>query len=191
MTAWAFTRTVIPDEAAFCLARRSTSSWWMRSAGSWQLSTVQFDFTLPRRFELEYIAEDGKKHRPVMVHRALFGSVERFFGILVEHYAEHFPRGSRRCRRRFCRSPTGRRSMRDRGRARSLRRPGSARRPWTIAAKKSTLRSVTRRCRRCPTCWWSEGARVDAGQVAVRHRKTRRSWGPPAWRNSRVQLPRK
>jgi threonyl-tRNA synthetase len=57
----------------------------------WQLSTVQFDFTLPRRFGLEYIAEDGKAHQPVMVHRALFGSVERFFGILIEHYAGAFP----------------------------------------------------------------------------------------------------
>jgi len=57
----------------------------------WQLSTVQFDSFLPRTFELEYIAEDGKKHRPLMVHRALFGSVERFFGILVEHYAGAFP----------------------------------------------------------------------------------------------------
>ena len=57
----------------------------------WQLSTVQFDFTLPRRFGLEYIAEDGKAHRPLMVHRALFGSVERFFGILIEHYAGAFP----------------------------------------------------------------------------------------------------
>jgi len=57
----------------------------------WQLSTVQFDFTLPRRFGLEYIAEDGKAHQPLMVHRALFGSVERFFGILVEHYAGAFP----------------------------------------------------------------------------------------------------
>ena len=57
----------------------------------WQLSTVQFDFTLPRRFGLEYIAEDGRKHQPLMVHRALFGSVERFFGILVEHYAGAFP----------------------------------------------------------------------------------------------------
>jgi threonyl-tRNA synthetase len=52
---------------------------------------VQFDFTLPRRFNLEYVAEDGKKHRPLMVHRALFGSVERFFGILIEHYAGAFP----------------------------------------------------------------------------------------------------
>jgi threonyl-tRNA synthetase len=57
----------------------------------WQLSTVQFDFTLPRRFGLEYIAEDGKAHQPLMVHRALFGSIERFFGILVEHYAGAFP----------------------------------------------------------------------------------------------------
>jgi len=57
----------------------------------WQLSTVQFDFTLPRRFGLEYIAEDGKAHQPLMVHRALYGSVERFFGILVEHYAGAFP----------------------------------------------------------------------------------------------------
>jgi threonyl-tRNA synthetase len=57
----------------------------------WQLSTVQFDFNLPRRFELEYIGEDGERHQPVMVHRALFGSVERFFGVLIEHYAGAFP----------------------------------------------------------------------------------------------------
>jgi threonyl-tRNA synthetase len=57
----------------------------------WQLSTVQFDFTLPERFELEYVGEDGERHQPVMVHRALFGSVERFFGVLIEHYAGAFP----------------------------------------------------------------------------------------------------
>ncbi len=57
----------------------------------WQLTTVQFDFNLPERFELEYIAEDNKAHRPLMVHRALFGSVERFFGVLIEHYAGAFP----------------------------------------------------------------------------------------------------
>jgi threonyl-tRNA synthetase len=57
----------------------------------WQLSTVQFDFTLPARFGLEYVGEDGEKHQPVMVHRALFGSVERFFGVLIEHYAGAFP----------------------------------------------------------------------------------------------------
>ncbi len=58
---------------------------------TWQLSTIQFDFNLPRRFNLEYIAEDGKAHRPLMVHRALYGSIERFFGILIEHYAGAFP----------------------------------------------------------------------------------------------------
>jgi threonyl-tRNA synthetase len=52
---------------------------------------VQFDFTLPARFELEYVGEDGNRHQPVMVHRALFGSVERFFGVLIEHYAGAFP----------------------------------------------------------------------------------------------------
>jgi threonyl-tRNA synthetase len=57
----------------------------------WQLSTVQFDFNLPRRFELEYVHEDGTRHQPVMVHRALWGSVERFFGVLIEHYAGAFP----------------------------------------------------------------------------------------------------
>src|SRR5216683_4323336 len=57
----------------------------------WQLGTVQWDFNLPDRFDLEYIGEDNKPHRPVMVHRALFGSIERFFGVLIEHYAGAFP----------------------------------------------------------------------------------------------------
>ena len=57
----------------------------------WQLSTVQFDFNLPERFSLEYVAEDGSRKQPVMVHRALFGSIERFFGVLIEHYAGAFP----------------------------------------------------------------------------------------------------
>jgi len=58
---------------------------------SWQLTTVQFDFNLPGRFGLQYVGEDGSRHQPLMVHRALLGSVERFFGILVEHYAGAFP----------------------------------------------------------------------------------------------------
>jgi threonyl-tRNA synthetase len=57
----------------------------------WQLSTIQFDFNLPARFGLEYVAEDGSRKQPVMVHRALFGSIERFFGVLIEHYAGAFP----------------------------------------------------------------------------------------------------
>jgi threonyl-tRNA synthetase len=58
---------------------------------SWQCSTIQVDFHNPERFGLEYIAEDGKAHRPVMIHRALLGSLERFFGVLIEHYAGAFP----------------------------------------------------------------------------------------------------
>ena len=57
----------------------------------WQLSTIQCDFNLPERFELEYIGSDGARHRPIMLHRALFGSIERFFGVLIEHYAGAFP----------------------------------------------------------------------------------------------------
>ncbi len=58
---------------------------------TWQLSTIQVDFQLPVRFDLEYVASDGTRQRPVMIHRALFGSIERFFGVLTEHYAGAFP----------------------------------------------------------------------------------------------------
>ena len=58
---------------------------------SWQLSTIQCDFNLPERFDLNYVAADGERHRPIMLHRALFGSIERFFGVLVEHYGGAFP----------------------------------------------------------------------------------------------------
>jgi threonyl-tRNA synthetase len=58
---------------------------------TWQMSTIQLDFNLPERFDLDYIGPDGEKHRPIMIHRALFGSIERFFGVLTEHYAGHFP----------------------------------------------------------------------------------------------------
>jgi threonyl-tRNA synthetase len=79
-----------PDEAAFYGPKIDMKL--VDAIGRlWQLSTIQFDFTLPRRFNLEYIAEDGKKHQPLMVHRALYGSIERFFGILLEHYAGAFP----------------------------------------------------------------------------------------------------
>jgi len=58
---------------------------------TWQMSTIQLDFNLPERFELEYTAPDGTRQRPVMIHRALFGSIERFFAVLTEHYAGAFP----------------------------------------------------------------------------------------------------
>ncbi len=58
---------------------------------SWQCSTIQFDFNLPERFDLTYVGEDGREHRPYMIHRALLGSMERFFGVLIEHYGGAFP----------------------------------------------------------------------------------------------------
>jgi threonyl-tRNA synthetase len=97
-------------EAALTDALRSHGIGWTRMEGEavfygpkidvklidaigrpWQLSTVQFDFTLPKRFDLAYIATDGQAHQPVMLHRALLGSVERFLGVLIEHYAGAFP----------------------------------------------------------------------------------------------------
>lgn len=58
---------------------------------TWQCGTIQLDFQMPQRFDLEYVGEDGKKHRPIMIHRAIFGSIERFIGILIEHFAGKFP----------------------------------------------------------------------------------------------------
>jgi threonyl-tRNA synthetase len=81
---------LMPDEGAFYGAKIDVKL--VDAIGrKWQLSTVQFDFNLPRRFGITYIGEDGQKHQPVMVHRALFGSVERFIGILLEHYAGALP----------------------------------------------------------------------------------------------------
>ena len=73
---------------------------------TWQLSTIQLDFQLPQRFDLHYIGADNERHRPIMIHRALFGSIERFFAVLLEHYAGAFPvwlapgAGERAARRR-------------------------------------------------------------------------------------------
>ncbi len=82
--------SVIPDEAAF-YGPKIDMKLLDALGRKWQLSTVQFDWNLPAKFNLEYVAEDGKRHQPMMVHRALYGSVERFFGILIEHYGGAFP----------------------------------------------------------------------------------------------------
>jgi threonyl-tRNA synthetase len=82
--------TTIPGEAAFYGPKIDIKL--VDAIGRlWQLSTVQFDFNLPARFGLEYVAEDGTRKQPVMVHRALYGSIERFFGVLIEHYAGALP----------------------------------------------------------------------------------------------------
>jgi threonyl-tRNA synthetase len=81
---------VIPGEAAFYGPKIDIKLVDVLGR-MWQLSTVQFDWNLPARFDLSYKGEDGELHQPVMVHRALFGSIERFFGVLIEHYAGAFP----------------------------------------------------------------------------------------------------
>ena len=79
-----------PGEGAFYGPKRE---FGLRDAigRSWQCGTLQLDFVLPERLKATYIGEDGQKHFPVMLHRAVYGSLERFLGVLIEHYAGHFP----------------------------------------------------------------------------------------------------
>ena len=85
-----FTHTVGLGEAAFYGPKLDFMA--LDALGrSWQLGTIQVDFSLPERFQLEYIGSDNQPHRPVMIHRAVFGSIERFMGLLIEHYAGDFP----------------------------------------------------------------------------------------------------
>ncbi len=136
----------------------------------WQLSTVQFDFTLPRRFDLEYIAEDGKKHQPLMVHRALYGSIERFFGILIEHYAGAFP---------VWLAPvqavvlpiTDRHVEYAQKVVEQLEGRRLARRIWTTAGKRSTSKFATRSCRRVPYMLVVGDREAQNDSVSVRNRK--------------------
>jgi len=84
--------TLVPDPGGAAFYGPKISVQAKDAIGrTWQMSTIQLDFNLPERFDLEYTGPDGAKHRPVMIHRALFGSIERFFGVLTEHYAGAFP----------------------------------------------------------------------------------------------------
>ena len=117
----------------------------------WQLTTVQFDFNLPGRFGLEYVGEDGNRHQPLMVHRALWGSVERFFGILIEHYAGAFPRVARAGAGGSAAAQRKIRGVREESGRRTDAPPASAR-ISTTATKNCRPKFATRRCRRFPTC---------------------------------------
>ena len=135
----------------------------------WQVSTIQVDFQLPQRFEMEYVGADNGRHRPYMVHRALFGSVERFFAILVEHYAGAFPLGWRRCRRRC--SPCA-----------TTTRPTPSSVVDAVAVGRFPGRDVAgRRAAR------GEGAAGQAGEDPLRARGRRRRRGR---RDGRGQCPR-
>jgi threonyl-tRNA synthetase len=166
--------SVIPDEAAFYGPKIDVKL--VDAIGRlWQLSTVQFDFTLPRRFELEYIAEDGKKHRPLMVHRALFGSVERFFGILVEHYAGAFPVWLAPVQAAIL-PITDKQAPYAHEVAEKLKAAG-VRVSVDDRSEKVNLKIREAQMQKVPYMLVVGGREADAGQVAVRHRK-RADLGP-------------
>jgi threonyl-tRNA synthetase len=160
--------SVIPDEAAFYGPKIDVKL--VDAIGRlWQLSTVQFDFTLPRRFELEYVAEDGRKHRPLMVHRALFGSVERFFGILVEHYAGAFPVWLAPVQAALL-PITDKQSAYAHQVADKLKAAG-VRVTVDDRNEKVNLKIREAQLQKTPYMLVIGGREADAGQVAVRHRK--------------------
>ena len=134
---------------------------------SWQLGTVQLDYYMPERFELAYQGADNDDHRPVMIHRALMGSFERFIGILVEHYAGEFPLWLAPVQALVL--PIADRHVdyanevaRD-----AARTPASAPR-WTSAPSRSAGRSARASCARRPTCSsWATRRRSRAGRRAA------------------------
>ena len=122
---------------------------------TWQMSTIQLDFQLPQRFELEYVGADNERHRPIMIHRALFGSIERFFAILVEHYAGAFPAWLAPVQVAVL---PGRRPPRRRTRDELVDRlKADGFRAEMVDAHADTLGARIRRAkaRRCRTCSWS------------------------------------
>ena len=144
--------TLVPDPGGAAFYGPKISVQARDAIGrTWQMSTIQLDFNLPERFELEYQAADGTRQRPVMIHRALFGSVERFMGVLTEHYAGAFPPwlapgpGRRASRSPSATSTTCTRSPRP------CAPPVSGSR-WTAPMTGCRRRSATPRSRRCPTC---------------------------------------
>lgn len=166
--------TVIPDEAAFYGPKIDVKL--VDAIGRlWQLSTVQFDSFLPRRFELEYIAEDGKKHRPVMVHRALFGSVERFFGILIEHYAGAFPTWLAPVQATVL--PITDKQNAYAGEVVEKLRAAGIRVTVDERSEKINFKIREAQLQKVPYMLVIGGREADAGQVAVRHRK-RADLGP-------------
>ena len=118
---------------------------------SWQLGTVQLDYSMPERFELDYTGADNAEHRPVMIHRALFGSFERFIGIMLEHYAGELPLWLAPVQAIVL--PVSDR-FNDYGasRARAAARARACASSSTIAASRSGARSARPSCARSPTC---------------------------------------
>ena len=145
---------------------------------TWQMSTIQLDFNLPKRFGLEYQAADGTRQQPIMIHRALFGSIERFFGVLVEHYAGAFPPwlapvqvvGIPIADAHVALPGGGRRA------AARARASGSRSTPATTGCRR---RSATRSSRRCRSCCSPATTTWPPGAVSFRYRNGEQNNGVP------------
>ena len=118
---------------------------------TWQCGTIQLDFQLPQRFELEYIGADGEKHRPIMIHRVVFGSIERFIGILIEHFAGAFPTWLAPVQVKVLPISDKYMDYAEKVKAASWMRPVSVPR-WIPVLRRSATRSARPRRRRSPTC---------------------------------------
>ena len=158
---------------------------------TWQLSTIQLDFQLPQRFDLEYVGADNERHRPIMIHRALFGAIERFFAILLEHYAGAFPAWLAPVQVTVL--PGGRPARRLRARrGRPRCGPTASASSWsTRTPTRSARASATPRSRRCRTCSSSatttssrhrgrEPARGRRARARGPRRRLRRRGSPPS-----------
>ena len=118
----------------------------------WQCATIQLDYQLPQRFDLKYIGADNAEHRPVVIHRAIFGSFERFIALLIEHYAGAFPLWLAPVQVRVLPIADRHLDVRRSGAGAGWRRPASGP-SSTSGRRRSGIRSARRSCRRSPTCW--------------------------------------
>ena len=135
----------------------------------WQLGTVQFDYQMPERFDLAFVGSDSAEHRPVMIHRAMLGSVERFLGILIEHVAGSFPVWLAPVQAVVLPVSEKFQEYGEKVRRHAGRQRGSAS-SSTVATRSWATGSARPRCRRSPSCWWWGSAKQEAGEVAVRLR---------------------
>ena len=156
---------------------------------SWQLSTIQADFQLPERFGLEYVGADNTRHRPIMLHRALFGSIERFFGVLIEHYAGAFPTWLAPVQVRVLAVAEAHEELRRLCRARRCVTPAPASTPrWPTTASASG--SATPSSRRSPTCWSSVTTTSRRTPSVSTHAAERSSAASRSMRSSSSSAPK-
>ena len=155
---------------------------------TWQCGTIQLDSQLPERFELEYTGEDGQKHRPVMIHRVVLGSIERFIGVITEHFAGAFPAWLAPVQVKIL-PVTDRAAQYADQIAKTAGRATATGWRWTTAARRSARRSGRPSWRRSPICWWwATGIwRIRPSPCACAPARTR---APCPWPASRPSSPR-